>query len=225
MRELRLGKSHVLISEDLLESAGPGGGMSIDLDRDAYVKVGSPSASLEGGNSLPIEKLQFDLRVDQHLLLFDYFRKAIVSAAGYSPSTFGLDDGGSTEPTATEIKSRERASYLTRDAKALHFKSGLETLLTKALAWDAAVFKSGVTKFNVVVTFADAVQADPAAISAQNAQDASSGSASIRTRVTRANPTWSKKEIDDEVAAIREDQAAASRTAPAAPVPVVAPVG
>lgn len=207
MREFDMGKSRLLVSDDLLEDLGAGKGVGFDIAGNGILPMNSRTGSLENAKGMPVEKVQFEIRVEQHLAFIEYLEKYIITAAGYSAATYGKDDGTRAAQTATEVTSQDNATNMTRDAKAAHFKYGLDTILSKALATDAALFNTGVIDTDVVVTFSSLAKADPAAVSTQNAQDAASGSASTITRVKRANPSMSDQEIKDEVALILAEQA------------------
>ena len=135
----------------------------------------------------------------------DHFRRIILAAAGYSPSTFGMtDDGGAV--TATEVAARQSLSFTTRKRKVLGLKPALEDILTKALAVDAMVFPGGGAKpVPVTIEFPDGIQDDAKAIAETNQLDYNSQSASIEERVRRRSPDWDDERVQEEVERIKAE--------------------
>jgi A118 family predicted phage portal protein len=204
LRDIRLGKGRLIVGESMLRDLGVGMGTGFDLDTTIFtpVKAAPSSASSQ---QMAIEPVQFDIRTEDFLKAIDHFRRVILAAAGYSPSTFGLQDDGSAM-TATEVAARQQLSFTTRKRKVLGIKPALEAILSKALAVDAVVFPAGGSKpLPVSVEFADGVSEDPKAIAEANQLDYNSQSASIEERVRRRSPDWDDEQVADEVARIRAD--------------------
>jgi len=204
LRDIRLGKGRLIVGESMLRDLGAGKGAGFDLDTTIFtpVKAAPSSANSE---KMAIEQVQFQIRTDDFMAAIDHFRRIILGAAGYSPSTFGLTDDGAAM-TATEVAARQSLSFTTRKRKVLGLKPALETILTKALAVDAAVFPgSGAKPLPVTVEFPDGVQDDPRAISEQNQMDYNSQSSSIKERVRKRNPDWTDEQVDAEVDLIKAE--------------------
>lgn len=200
MRDIRLSKSTLIISEKLLEDLGVGEGLAHDIDREIFTQVKDTSVPDGDGNGMPITQVQFAVRVEDFQKVINFLKGALLSIAGYSSQTFGLVESNSAM-TATETNARERASHMTREAKVRLMAPQLSAIALKLLLTDAAKFDTGITVPDGVVIesiFADAVQPDAEAISAQNASDFSSQSASTVTRVGRAHPDWSPAQVKKE---------------------------
>lgn len=204
LRDIRLGKGRLIVGESMLTDLGTGKGAGFDLDQTIFTPVKAAPASM-ADSKMAIEKVQFDIRTEDFLKAIDHFRRIILAAAGYSPSTFGLtDDGGAM--TATEVAARQQLSFTTRKRKVLGVKPADEAILAKALATDAAVFPAGGAKpYKVSVEFPDGISDDPKAIAETNQLDYNSQSSSIETRVRTKNPDWDQTKVDEEVALIREE--------------------
>jgi A118 family predicted phage portal protein len=204
LRDIRLGKGRLIVGESMLRDLGAGLGAGFDLDTTIFTPVKAAPSSA-GSEKMALEQVQFKIRTDDFMQAIDHFRRIILAAAGYSPSTFGLTDDGAAM-TATEVAARQQLSFTTRKRKVLGLKPALEEILTKALAVDAAVFPNGGGQaLQVVAEFADGVSEDPKAIAETNALDYNSQSASIEERVRKRNPDWDDTLVDEEVARIRED--------------------
>lgn len=202
MRDIRLGKSMLVVPKSMLENNGPGNGAAFEQD-EIYSPLNAPPGSAADAK-MNIEQVQFEIRVEEHLRVASDLFQQIIRAAGYSGQTFGeISDGAAA--TATEITSRERRSYITRDRKIRSFKPELERLLNKALSMDALVY-GGSTDKPVTVQFGDAIQ-EPALLLAQTAQALRSAeAASTKTIVEMQHPDWDKDDVDVEVALIMEER-------------------
>lgn len=204
LRDIRLGKGRLIVGEGMLRDLGAGLGAGFDLGTEIFTPVKAAPSSA-GSEKMAIEQVQFDIRTEDFLKAIDHFRRIILAAAGYSPSTFGLTDDGSAM-TATEVAARQSLSFTTRKRKVLGVKPADEEILTKALAVDAAIFPAGGAKpYKVSVEFPDGVQEDPKAISEQNQLDYNSQSSSIEERVRKRNPDWDDTLVDEEVARIKDE--------------------
>ncbi|TQJ60489.1 A118 family predicted phage portal protein [Arthrobacter sp. SLBN-83] len=213
LRDIRLGKGRLIVGESMLQDLGAGKGAGFDLDQSIFTPVKAAPSSM-GDSKMAIEKVQFEIRTDDFLTAIDHFRRIILTAAGYSPATFGMQDSSGAAVTATEVAAKAQTSYTTRKRKILGLKPAMERILTKALAVDAQIFPAGVTPCPVRVDFADGIADDAEAVARQNQLDYSSQSASIEERVKRRNPSWDQPEVDEEVARIRADFALEPLTDP-----------
>jgi A118 family predicted phage portal protein len=215
LRDIRLGKGRLIVGESMLRDLGAGMGAGFDLDTTIFTPVKAAPSSA-GSEKMAIEQVQFEIRTQDFLLAIDHFRRIILTAAGYSPATFGMQDSSGTAVTATEVAAKAQTSYATRTRKLLTLVPALNELLTKALAVDAAVFPAGGAKpLPVTVEFTDGIDDDSEAVARENQLDYTSQSASIEERVKRRNPDWDQKTVDDEVARIREDFNLGALTDPA----------
>jgi A118 family predicted phage portal protein len=208
MREMEISQGRLIVSEAALDDLGVGEGSGFNMDRSIFSPIKATGLEDMDDGSIQIEKVQFEIHGEELQMIHDFLKKGIVSAAGYSPATFGMTDG-TQAVTATEIVASQGATLQTRDRKVRNIKHPMEVIGSKTLAVDAAIFETGVTEFGIEVIFPDAVQPDSKSISEQNAMDATSQSASIRTRVIRAHGDWNKEQIDNEVLAIRQENQAA----------------
>lgn len=216
MRDIRLGKGRIIVASQLLEAGKPGTGASFDLDREVYEAVRA-MAPEDGG--LPIKAEQFEIRVEEHLRTCEDLALRVVQGAGYSTQTFAeRTDGG--QITATEVHSRERRSYLTRDRKIRNERPAVARLVEKMLTIDRDVFRTpGIVPGAVAVDFGDTMQ-DSVITLAQTAQALSvARAASTATRVQMVHPDWTPQQVDDEVAAILSEDAGETLADPDAPPP------
>jgi A118 family predicted phage portal protein len=204
LRDIRLGKGRLIVGESMLQDLGAGKGAGFDLDTSIFTPVKAAPSSM-GDSKMAIEQVQFEIRTEDFLSAIDHFRRIIITAAGYSPATFGMQDSSGAAVTATEVAAKAQTSYTTRKRKILGLKPAMERILTKALAVDSTIFSTGVTPYPVRVDFTDGVADDAEAVARQNQLDYNSQSASIEERVKRRNPDWDQTAVDEEVERIRAD--------------------
>ena len=198
-RDIRLGKARVIVARSLLENNGPGNGASFDMDQELFAPVNTLAGVRDGG--LPIEKVQFDIRVDQHLRAAQELTEVILRSAGYSAQTFGEDPNGGAR-TATEVDSRDKRSDRTRDRKIRNWRPGVQQVMTKLLLVDNAVFGKGNTVDGLAVAFPDTDQESPLQL-AQTAQALGAArAASTRVRVALVHPDWDDTQVQQEAARI-----------------------
>jgi A118 family predicted phage portal protein len=199
MRDLRLGKARILASESVLDNLGPGRGATFDTDQEVF----SPLRVLTSreSNGLPIEQVQFAIRVEEHARTAQQLTEDILRSVGYSTQTFGESQDGAAV-TATEVHSRERRSFNTRDRKLRHWRPGAHALVTKLLAVDRAVFGTVVTTDGLEVAFNDTVQDSPETLARTAQLLRQAEAASTRTLVELVHPDMEQTQIDEEVGRI-----------------------
>lgn len=205
LRDVRLAKARLIVPSHMLESNGRGQGTTVDLDKEVYEGVNAPPT--EDGQQ-EIVAQQFEIRVEEHLLAVEDAVKRIISAAGYANATFA--DGTDGIMTATEVRARERKTYLTRGRKERQEKPRVAYLARKMMSIDAAVFRTpGLDWLDPVnVDFPDGVQ-DSALSMAQTVlalQQAQAASAEVRVRMV--HPDWDDEQVTAEAAAIMAETAA-----------------
>ena len=213
MRDIRLGKARLLVNSSALDDLGPGQGAAFDTDREIFTPLAAPpSSSINSATIAQAE--QFKIRHEEHRATCVALLERILSTAGYSPATFGLDDGSGTAQTATEVKARQQRSFLTRDRKLRVIRPALSDLLHKLLHVDAAIFGTPITPERPQVEFPDGVQESLLSL-AQTAQALRAAeAASTETLVALLHPEWDAEQVQDEVNSILKEQAAAMPALP-----------
>lgn len=215
MRDIRLGKARLLVNSSALDDLGPGQGAAFDTDREIFTPLNAPPSSAVNASTIA-QAEQPEIRFEAHRSTCLALIERILAAAGYSPATFGLDDAHGAAQTATEVKARQQLSFRTRDGKLRIIRPALSDLLHKLLHVDAAIFGTPISPERPQVEFPDGVQESMLSL-AQTAQALRAAeAASTRTLVRVLHPEWDDDQIDTEVTAIMDEQAAA---VPALPDP------
>lgn len=187
MTDIKLSRAFLAGDESLLEP-----GQAMNLDREMWVGMTGPDGKV------PISLFQPDIRVDKFLTAIEAEMRLAYTAAGYSPSTFGLSD--TVGVTATEVTARERKTMATREAKTRLAGPAISDLILALTAIDAAQFvDGGGTPIRVKVEFPAAVSPSLGEV-AQSVQILRAAEAiSIFTAVRMLHPDWDDTQVQEEV--------------------------
>ncbi len=202
MRDLRLAKARLVVPQAYLESQGAGRGAVFDIDRELY-EAANIMPPKDGGSAITM--VQFGIRVDEHERTLKNLIQQIVTSAGYSLTSFGLA-GELSATTATEVRSRERLSLITRERKTRYWSTGLRDLLFCLLAVDDFMGNPDAeAPTPVSIEFGDSISEDPK-ITAETANLLfQAQAATIETRVRMVHPDWEDDRVAAEVKGIMEE--------------------
>ena len=154
-------RSRLIIADYLLQSAGQGQGLTFDRDSRMMRRVNMPPSE-EASGKLPIEQIEFEMRVAEYLMGFEAMRENAIKAAGYNPQTMG--DSGEVAMTATEYAGKNKRSMSTRGKAIRYARPLLAQLLTALVSVDVQEFKpkaadgSAIVAYPVKVEFPAAIQ-------------------------------------------------------------------
>lgn len=208
MRDIDLGKARLIAPSGYLSTQGPGQGATFDTDQEVWTEVNA----LAGRDSGPqITQSQFAIRMQEHRDTANGLVQEILRAAGYSPATFGDQDGGAAT-TATEIAARERISERTRDKKIRYWKAALGHIAGALLDVDNYVFPGQGAPLGdeqPEVTFPDRGQPDPQALAQTANMLNQAEAASTETLVRMVHPEWEDDQVNREVERINGERGAA----------------
>lgn len=207
VRDIRLARKRLVISQDMLQTTGvPGGGATWDEDRELYTDLAfTPNG--DGTDSAGITPVDFTLQVDGLIKAADYFAKHIVEGSGYSPQTFGYDIDGSA-PSGTAMRVREGKTIATVGAKRKAWSPVVTEIAQTLLTLDALVYNRATPVARPAITWGP-VREDPLE-SAQTIQTLdAAGALSTETKVRLAQPGLNQEDLAAEVSRIREQTATA----------------
>lgn len=206
MRDLRLGQARLVVPDEFLSPVGgapgrPGTGRGLDLDQELF--TGLNIADLEKISD-PIRNVQFDIRVEQHERTAVALTEHIISTAGYSPQTFGLQIEGRAE-SGTALRIREGKSFRTQGRKQRYWAPAMSDVAQTLLAIDREVFGRPTPVVRPAVGWAELAD-DPVGTASWVSTLVTAGAASTETAVRLAQPQLDDDQIAAEVARIREDR-------------------
>ena len=204
MRDFRLGQAHILTPSGTLSSNDPssprGAGKSLDLDREIFTEIDVPPEGMQP------TVMQPDLRVESHVAAALALTREIVSKAGYSPQTYGIDVQGQAE-SGTALRIREEKTYRTLARKRRYWETGLADGTEALLVIDRAKFGGKGKAMRPTITWPEeAMGAGEMASTVQTLYSAEA--ASIKQRVKLVNPDWNDAKIEAEVLLIQKETGA-----------------
>lgn len=202
IRELRLAKAEKVVPESWLELNTNTGNFQYDMDKSTYTSMNMPADEMEKP-----EVVQPKMRVEQYELTCLNLIERIISSAGYSPQSFGLNIDGRAE-SGTALRVRERKSLKTKTKKERYFREPLQDILQLMLKVDYEHFgnTSIDPELKPSVTFADSIQDDPSEIAESLSKLEQAKAMSIESKVRYLHQDWSEQEVEDEVERIKEEQ-------------------
>lgn len=198
-RDVRLSKARVAVPEDWLDF-GPDGKPKFPEDQEIFVAMGGIDA--DGGRGADF--FQPAIRHVEHAQTCLNYIERIVSAAGYSPQSFGLSIDGRAE-SGTALRIRERKSLITQHKKKRYFEPAIEDVLWMMLVIDREIFRSGVTVYRPAVSIDDSIVPDIRELAESVDMINRAQAASIETRVRVLHPDWGEEEVQAEVERIQTE--------------------
>lgn len=219
MRDVEDGQSRLLVADYMLKNLGFGKGATWDSSERMFVQLKRQPGDM--GQEAPIDQVQFDIRVEEHLTIITDLSKKAIEAAGFTPDA---DQGGDApEMTATEFVGRNKRTLATRDKKVLYWRAALEPLLTSLLIVDREVFGTQFEPMPVKVIFPDAVQVSPKTLAETAHLQKDSEATSRYTRIKTLHPDWDEGDVEAELKRIEEEGAIDVDTFGLPPAPAPAP--
>jgi len=194
MRDVRLGKSRIIVPTEYLERRGRGRGASFDIDAEVFTGLEiDPNNENKG-----IQPVQFEIRHEQHKTTVMELIDRAVTAAGYSPQSFGINIEGRAE-SGTALKLRERKSFTTQGKKQRYWTQPLEEILEKLQILDVELFSKQYKPIRPRIEWQDAVQQDVRESATVIESLHRAQAASLETKVKLLNPELSEEEVAEEV--------------------------
>lgn len=215
MRDIEMGLAQILVDEELMEK--PGGGI-INQDsissrarfnkfQRAFIKLNMSPWRMGGDTVKPIEPIQFDIRVDEHLKTCESLYLQIVSLSGYSPQTFGVVEYGRQTDSGTALRIRERKSLLTREKKSRYWQVALWELFWQMQQLDiVSNLSPSYQAQEVNVEIQDSVINDEREQSETLRNLDQAKAISTYQKIKRLHPDWDDEDVEAEAKRILEDQ-------------------
>lgn len=215
MRDIEMGMAQILVDEELIERPqggiitqdSPSSAARFNKFQRAFLKLNMSSWRMGGENVKPIEPVQFDIRVDEHLKTCESLFLQIVSLSGYSPQTFGVVEYGRQTDSGTALRIRERKSLLTREKKSRYWQPALWDLFWQMQQLDIVSNLSSSYQIQEVgIELQDSVVSDEREQSETLRNLDQAKAISTWQKIKRLHPDWDDKDIEEEVDRILEDQ-------------------
>lgn len=212
IRDIELGMGQIFVDEELLqrEETSIFGTEKSVLNKfskfqKCFMKLNLSNQRMSGTNVKPIESVQFEMRTDEHLRTCEYFFSEIVSQCGYSPSGFGLDNGGNAE-SGRALRMKERKSLLTREKKSSYWLQAINKLFMQVQQLDNSAFPIFYNLEDVKTELQDSIIVDSGELSETIRNLDQAMAISTLLKVKMQHPDWSDEDIDAEVKRINEEK-------------------
>lgn len=181
-----------------------GGKTKFNIDTMAYEELDiDPTAMTK-----PIEATQFDIRSEQFEKTCLNLLDRIITSAGYSPQSFGLNIAGRAE-SGTALNVRERKSFATTNKKQAYWEDGLKKLIV-AMCMIKQQYLGGkfTNELNINIAFSDGISNNLTEVSNAVKTLADAKAISTDTKVRMVHPEWTDEQVDEEVERILNDESA-----------------
>ncbi|WP_158299888.1 phage portal protein [Glycomyces paridis] len=200
-RSVDQAQGKLIVPRQYLNDQGPGEGAVFDMDQETF----QPVDSLDG--TVNLAQVQFKIPVDELDRTVDRIKGDIVNSAGYSPRTFGLDQGV-TQATATEVNALDSKDEITKARKIGYWRPVLEELLRALLDVGKAKFQWDVDpEAPLTIEWGGGADIDDETKSRILANWEAARAASTEEKVKFRHPEWEQTAVDEEVKRIHKEQA------------------
>lgn len=206
MVDIQLARAKMLIPESYLEGDGKGNGR-FNVDKNLYVKLEVDPVD----SNAKITPNQFSIRANEFEKTILNLLDRIITSAGYSPQSFGLNIAGRAE-SGTALNVRERKSFITTSKKQAYWEEPLKELVKMMILVyneELGGKKIGCDPEFLTIEFCDSVSNNLNEISNSIKMLSDAKAASTETKVRMAHPEWNDSQVDEEVKKILDDDAAA----------------
>ena len=202
MRDIRLGKAKAMVPETWLKT-DESGEIIFDEDEEIYTMLQMDPMSAAKSN-VGITQVQFNIRTEEHEKTAMGLLERIVTSAGYSPQSFGLNIEGRAE-SGTALNIRERKTFNTASKKQNYWKGAMEEILEIMLMIDNKMLGNKAVVHRPTISFSDSVQPDTLTLATTVELITRAQAATARTKVAMLHPDWSKEQIEEEAAQIEKE--------------------
>lgn len=181
-----------------------GGKTKFNIDTMAYEELDiDPTAMTK-----PIEATQFDIRSEQFEKTCLNLLDRIITSAGYSPQSFGLNIAGRAE-SGTALNVRERKSFATTSKKQSYWEPAIKGIVTAMCTlYNAYLNGKFRNDLEVNVEFMDSVSNNLTEVSNSVKTLADAKAISTDTKVRMVHPEWTDEQVNEEVERILNDESA-----------------
>ena len=156
----------------------------------------------------PIEATQFEMRADQFEKTCLNLLDRIITSAGYSPQSFGLNIAGRAE-SGTALNVRERKSFSTTSKKQSYWEPAIKGIVTTMCTiYNAFLGGKLSNDLEVNVEFMDSVSNNLTEVSNSVKTLSDAKAISTDTKVRMVHPEWTDTQIQEEVERILNDESA-----------------
>jgi hypothetical protein len=208
MRDLKIGRGRLYISQSFLEGRGPGQGAWFNEYAEMITTLNQMNVSDDDMKAGMVPQ-QFDIRVEEHAKTCEATKQVVLETAGWSSSSYGDTAEQAVGESATGVVDRAKRTENTRDEKMPHLAITLKQLALSGLdlyrLLNPGKRVGDVDPATIEVKFADVSQIDPEkqARTLQYLQTAKLMSREVGLR--NLHPEWDDEDVLRELKRIEKD--------------------
>lgn len=180
------------------------GKKSFNIDTMMYEELDvDPTAMTD-----PVKATQFEIRSQQFEQTCLNLLDRIITSAGYSPQSFGLNIAGRAE-SGTALNVRERKSFATTSKKQSYWEPAIKSMVkTMCTIYNSFLGGKLSNDLEVNVEFMDSVSNNLTEVSTSVKTLADAKAISTDTKVRMVHPEWTNNQVQEEVERILNDESA-----------------
>lgn len=201
VRDVALAQAKILLPESFLKKTQSG--FRYNLDKMLYVQLDVDPITLSKGQAITPQ--QFDIRADKFEKTALNLLERIITSAGYSPQSFGLNIEGRAE-SGTALSIRERKSFATKNKKENYWQPALQKIVKlMLLVYKEELNGSVDTDVDINITFNDGITNNLTELSQSVQMISNAMAASTETKVRLLHSDWTEQQIMAEVNKILDE--------------------
>lgn len=204
IKDIAISQGKIHIPESFLQNkSGNGGGLRYNLDKMVYVSL-DIDPTIEGKG---LTATQFAIRANEFEKTALNLMERIISSAGYSPQSFGLNIQGRAE-SGLALGIRERKSFATKGKKENYWASGIKEIIRLMLVvYNNELGGKIEVDATINIAFSDGITNNLGEVATSVKMISDAQAASTETKVRILHPEWDEEQIAEEVQKIKEDNA------------------
>lgn len=202
MIDIQFARGKLHLPADYLKK-NDAGHVKFNIDKNMYVELDADPTTGEA-----ITVTQFSIRADEFEKSILNLLDRIITSAGYSPQSFGLNISGRAE-SGTALNVRERKSFSTTSKKQSYWeKPVLDLVKLMILAYNTELGGNIVGDLDsITIEFCDSVSNNLTEVCNSIKALSDAKAASTETKVRLAHPEWSDEQVREEVELIEKADA------------------
>ena len=194
IREVQLARGRVHVPEDYLQH-NDSGNARFNIDQDVYVKLDVDPTQV----SDVITATQFVIHADELETTVLNLMDRIITSAGYSPQSFGLNIQGRAE-SGVALDIRERKSFATTNKKKQYWEQPLkDTIRNMCLLYVSELGGQLDANIDIDISFADGITNNLQMLATSIKMLYDAQAVSTDTKLRMLHPEWSEQQIAEEV--------------------------
>lgn len=200
LRDIVLAQAKLHIPESFI-GKNPDGTDRYSFDQMLYVKLDMDPTQ----EKQPLTATQFAIRANEFEKSALNFLERIITSAGYSPQSFGLNIQGRAE-SGTALSMRERKSFSTKSKKQSYWDIALKRLVKlMILVYDEELSGDLAEDATINIAFSDGFTNDFGEIATSVKMISDAQAVSTDTKVRMLHPEWTEDQIKAEVQKIVDE--------------------